>query len=100
MILSLLWWLPALVIALVAGIMPDAFLDAPGATIPHEAAYLLRDWMVGLAFVYLAVMLIVRVCTHFGWPESCDDHPAQSSSVRKGFPVIEVPTERGPFTES
>ncbi len=57
---SLLWWLPAVIPAAVAGIMPDTFLDSPGTTIPHEAAFVLRFWIIIVAFAYIAMKGVSR----------------------------------------
>ena len=63
---SLLWWLPPLILAGAAGIMPDTFLDNPGSTIPHEAAFVLRFWIIVLAFAYIALVAAIRVAIYLG----------------------------------
>jgi hypothetical protein len=77
---SLLWWLPALIAAAVAGIMPDTFLDSPYTTIPHEAAYVLRFWIIVSAFAYIAILVAIRGVIHIG--------ERFISSRRRGFPVV------------
>jgi hypothetical protein len=87
----LLWWLPALLAALVAGIMPDTFLDSPYTTIPHEAAFAIRFWLVMGAFVYIPLVLLLRLCLHLARRFGGED-----DRTLLGFPVIPVPTPRGP----
>ena len=72
---SLLWWLPALIIALLAGIMPDTFLDNPHSTIPHEAAFVLRFWLIVLAFAYIALALVSRLLLRWVGPSRAGDNP-------------------------
>src|SRR4051794_33380510 len=94
---SLTWWVPALVIALLAGIMPDTFLDNPNSTIRHEAAFVLRFWLIVLGFAYIAVVLVVRVWLHISEPsEGGDNQPLHWAGAAEGFPVIPAPTPRGP----
>ena len=65
---SLLWWLPAVLIALAAGVMPDTFLDNPHSTTPHAAAFVLRFWLIILAFVYLPAAIVARLLLHWVEP--------------------------------
>lgn len=62
----LLWWLPAFVLAAVAGVMPDTFLDSPYTTIPHEAAFKRRFWIILLAFAYILLAFAIRVTLYLG----------------------------------
>jgi hypothetical protein len=41
--------------------LPDSFLDSPESTIPHEAAYAIRLWLLLLALAYVGVVAAVRV---------------------------------------
>lgn len=76
---SLLWWLPALVLAAVAGIMPDTFLDSPYTTIPHEGAFIIRFWLIVVAFAYVAGMVVIRGAIHLGG--------RLVAGERRGFPL-------------
>jgi hypothetical protein len=72
--------LPALILAAVAGIMPDTFLDSPYTTIPHEAAFVLRFWIIVFAFAYIALVLTIRGMIHLG--------KRFVRVERRGFPVV------------
>ena len=77
---SLLWWLPALILAAVAGVMPDTFLDSPYTTIPHEAAFVLRFWIIIFAFAYIALVVAIRGAIYLGKRLVRDE--------RRGFPIV------------
>ncbi len=80
--LSLLWPLPPLAAAVVAGVMPDTFLDSPYTTIPHEAAFLVRGWIIFGAFGYIVLVAAIRgvVFLSNGWV----------TGAKRGFPVLVV----------
>ena len=79
------------------GVMPDTFLDNPYSTIPHEAAFVLRFWLIVIGFAYVAVVLVVRLCLHCARPSAGEDNqPLHWTGAAEGFPVISVPTPRGP----
>jgi hypothetical protein len=63
---SLLWWLPAIILAAFAGIMPDTFLDSPHTTIPHEGAFLVRLYVITAAFAYIVGMAVIRGAMSLG----------------------------------
>jgi hypothetical protein len=77
---SLLWWSPALILAAVAGLIPDTFLDSPYTTIPHEAAFVLRFWIIVIAFAYIALVVAIRGAIFLG--------RRLVSEKRRGFPVV------------
>lgn len=77
---SLLWWVPVLILAGVAGIMPDTFLDSPNTTMPHEAAFAIRFWIIILSFAYIALVVAIRVASYLG--------KLSAGRTRRGFPVI------------
>jgi hypothetical protein len=76
----MLWWLPALAAAAVAGIMLDTFLDSPNTTMPHEAAYLICGWIIFGGFGYIVLVLGIRGAIYVG--------KRLMSGERRGFPVI------------
>lgn len=82
----LLWWLPALAITVAAGVMPDTFLDSPYSTIPHEAAFTLRLWLVILGFAYMAVVLAVRLGNHLA-----SAHGGRSVAWPTRWPALILP---------
>src|SRR5262249_16066116 len=83
---SLLWWLPALLLAAAAGIMPDTFLDSPDTTIPHEAAFALRLWIIASAFGYAVLVVAIRGAVYL--------RKRLVSGERRGFPVIAMNAPR------
>ena len=66
--------------AALAGIMPDTFLDSPYTTIPHEAAFLIRGWVIFGAFGYIALVAAVRVAIYLS--------RRIITGRRRGFPVV------------
>lgn len=51
---------PALALASCAGLMPDTFLDSPHTTIPHEAAFVIRNYLIIFSAAYLLIVLLCK----------------------------------------
>ncbi len=59
---SLLGFSPAIALALTAGIMPDTFLENPNSVIRHQAAFVLRLYLVVMAFGCVVLVFVARAC--------------------------------------